>query len=126
MFINYVVETRPNTDDALGAQFFAGAQGAFAIGRFVGVALMRFVKPRLVFLAFLTFCIVFIAPAIKHTGNAGMAMLFIVLFFESICFPTIVALGMRGLGRHSKRGSGWIIAGQPYEAPGLRVQYPST
>ncbi|KAH6977426.1 glucose/galactose transporter [Ilyonectria sp. MPI-CAGE-AT-0026] len=111
MFINYVVETRPNTDDALGAQFFAGAQGAFAIGRFVGVALMRFVKPRLVFLAFLTFCIVFIAPAIKHTGNTGMVMLFIVLFFESICFPTIVALGMRGLGRHSKRGSGWIIAG---------------
>lgn len=38
-------------------------------------------------------------------------MLFITLFFESICFPTIVALGMRGLGKHSKRGSGWIVAG---------------
>lgn len=38
-------------------------------------------------------------------------MLYIVLFFESICFPTIVALGMRGLGRHSKRGSGWIVGG---------------
>lgn len=38
-------------------------------------------------------------------------MLYITLFFESICFPTIVALGMRGLGKHSKRGSGWIIAG---------------
>ncbi|KAH7156739.1 glucose/galactose transporter [Dactylonectria macrodidyma] len=111
MFINYVVETRPGTDDALGAQFFAGAQGAFAVGRFAGVVLMRFVKPRLVFLAFLSSCIIFIAPAIRHTGNTGMAMLFIVLFFESICFPTIVALGMRGLGRHSKRGSGWIIAG---------------
>jgi FHS family L-fucose permease-like MFS transporter len=38
-------------------------------------------------------------------------MLFVTLFFESICFPTIVALGMRGLGKHSKRGSGWIVAG---------------
>ena len=38
-------------------------------------------------------------------------MLFLTLFFESICFPTIVALGMRGLGKHSKRGSGWIVAG---------------
>lgn len=40
-----------------------------------------------------------------------MSMLFIVLFFESIIFPTIVALGMRGLGKYSKRGSGFIIAG---------------
>lgn len=38
-------------------------------------------------------------------------MLFIVLFFESIIFPTIVALGMRGLGKYSKRGSGFIVAG---------------
>lgn len=38
-------------------------------------------------------------------------MLFVTLFFESICFPTIVALGIRGLGRHSKRGSGFIIGG---------------
>ena len=40
-----------------------------------------------------------------------MSMLYITLFFESICFPTIVALGMRGLGKHTKRGSGFIIAG---------------
>ena len=38
-------------------------------------------------------------------------MMYIVLFFESICFPTIVALGIRGLGRHYKRGSGWIVGG---------------
>ncbi|KAH7347404.1 glucose/galactose transporter [Plectosphaerella cucumerina] len=110
-FINYVVETRPNTNDDVGARFFAGAQGAFAIGRFAGVGLMHFFKPRHVFLVFLTCCIIFISPAIAHTGNTGIALLYMVLFFESICFPTIVALGMRGLGRHSKRGSGYIIAG---------------
>ena len=38
-------------------------------------------------------------------------MLYVVLFFESVCFPTIVALGIRGLGRHYKRGSGWIVGG---------------
>ncbi|KJZ73115.1 hypothetical protein HIM_07499 [Hirsutella minnesotensis 3608] len=81
------------------------------VGRFAGVALMRFVRPRLVLLAFLTCCIVFIGPAISAGGNAGVALLFVVLFFESICFPTILALGMRGLGRHTKRGSGYIVAG---------------
>lgn len=72
---------------------------------------MKFVRPRWVFLVFMTCCIIFISPSIAHGGNAGMAMLFLTLFFESIIFPTIVALGMRGLGRHTKRGSGYIVAG---------------
>ncbi|SPO06239.1 related to glucose/galactose transporter [Cephalotrichum gorgonifer] len=110
-FINYAVETRPGTSSAMGAQLFAGAQAAFALGRFVGVGLMNYIKPRYVFLAFMTSCIIFIAPSIVHTGTPGIAMLYVVLFFESICFPTIMALGMRGLGRHTKRGSGFIVAG---------------
>lgn len=110
-FINYAVETRPNTSSALGSQLLAGAQGAFALGRFFGVVFMKFINPRIVFLGFMTCCIVFIAPAIVHTGTPGVALLYVVLFFESICFPTIVALGMRGLGRHTKRGSGYIVGG---------------
>lgn len=70
---------------------------------------MKFVRPRWVFLFYLGMCIVFIAPAITQHGNTGIAMLFLTLFFESIIFPTIVALGMRGLGKHSKRGSGFIV-----------------
>jgi FHS family L-fucose permease-like MFS transporter len=110
-FINYVTETRPNTSSSLGAKFLAGAQGAFAAGRFTGVLLMKFVRPRWVFLFYLSMCIVFVAPSITQRDNTGMAMLYITLFFESICFPTIVALGMRGLGKYTKRGSGFIIAG---------------
>ncbi|PSR82864.1 hypothetical protein BD289DRAFT_370667, partial [Coniella lustricola] len=84
---------------------------AFALGRFAGAAIMHFLRPRHVFLVYLTACIVFIGPAITQRDNTGMAMLYVTLFFESICFPTIVALGMRGLGRHTKRGSGFIVAG---------------
>jgi FHS family L-fucose permease-like MFS transporter len=32
------------------------------------------------------------------------------LFFESCIFPTIFTLSIRGLGRHTKRGSSWIVA----------------
>lgn len=110
-FINYVTESRQNTEAALGAKFLAGAQGSFALGRFLGVALMKFIRPRWVFLFYLTMCIVFIAPSITQGGNIGMSMLYICMFFESICFPTIVALGMRGLGKYTKRGSGWIVGG---------------
>lgn len=72
---------------------------------------MAFVKPRIIFGIYLTLCAVFLAPSITQGGNVGLSMLIITMFFESICFPTIVALGMRGLGRHTKRGSGYIIAG---------------
>jgi FHS family L-fucose permease-like MFS transporter len=110
-FINYVTETRADTDSSLGSKFLAGAQAAFAIGRFGGAAAMHFVKARKVFAVFLGLCVVFCIPAITERGNTGMSMLYVVLFFESICFPTIIALGMRGLGRHTKRGSGWIVGG---------------
>ncbi|PHH91737.1 hypothetical protein CDD83_10515 [Cordyceps sp. RAO-2017] len=110
-FINYASATRPGTDSALAAKLLAGAQAAFTLGRFLGVGLMRLARPRLVFLVFLSCCIVFIGPTITQRGDVGVALLFVVLFFESICFPTIVALGMRGLGRHTKRGSGYIVGG---------------
>jgi len=110
-FINYVTETRANTNSSLGAKFLAGAQGSFALGRFAGVFLMKYIRPRKVFLLYITMCIVFIGPAITQRQNTGMAMLYVTLFFESICFPTIVALGMRGLGKYSKRGSGFIVGG---------------
>lgn len=111
-----MTELRPNTDSALGSKFLAGAQAAFAVGRFAGVGIMHYIKPRWVFLAFISSCIIFIAPVITQVGNTGMALLYMVFFFESICFPTIVALGMRGLGRHSKRGSGFIVAGKSRNA----------
>ncbi|PNP86579.1 hypothetical protein FNYG_00281 [Fusarium nygamai] len=111
MFINYATETRKNTSDSTGSKLFAGAQAAFAVGRFFGVFLMKYFKPRHIFLVFLSMCVIFICPSITERGNTGIAMLYVVLFFESICFPTIVALGMRGLGRHTKRGSGFIIGG---------------
>ncbi|KAI0436230.1 major facilitator superfamily domain-containing protein [Xylaria telfairii] len=110
-FINYVRDTQPWSTDPSAARFLSGAQGAFAGGRFFGSFVMNFVRPRWVFLFFLTSCVIFIAPAITQEGWTGMSLLYVVLFFESICFPTIVALGMRGLGKHTKRGSGWIIAG---------------
>ncbi|KAJ3862723.1 major facilitator superfamily domain-containing protein [Lentinula novae-zelandiae] len=110
-FINYVTEIRPNTSSALGAKFLAIAQGCFAAGRFSGSGIMRFIRPRWVFLCYLSCVIIFCAASITQRGNIGLAMLTLTLFFESVCFPTIVALGIRGLGRHTKRGAGVIVGG---------------
>jgi FHS family L-fucose permease-like MFS transporter len=69
-----------------------------------------FVKPRIVLMVFMTAIMIFIAAAIGVHGEGGVAMLSLVLFFESCIFPTIFTLSIRGLGRHTKRGSSWIVA----------------
>lgn len=72
---------------------------------------MKFTKARWVFLVYLSCTVAFLAASITQTRQVGVAMLFMTLFFESVCFPTIMALGIRGLGRHYKRGSGFIVGG---------------
>lgn len=110
-FINYITETRSNTPASLGSKFLAGAQGCFALGRFSGSFLMRFIRPRYVFLFYISAVVAFCAASITQRQNVGLAMLMLTLFFESVCFPTIVALGIRGQGRHTKRAAGFIVGG---------------
>lgn len=110
-FINYVTETRPNTSNATGSAFLAAAQGCFAAGRFSGSLFMRFIRPRYIFLFYLSAVIAFNCASITQRNNVGLAMLMLTLFFESVCFPTIVALGIRGQGRHTKRSAGLIVGG---------------
>lgn len=109
-FINYVTEVKPSLDSAQGANLLAIAQALFAIGRFSAALLMKIGKPRLILMTYMTCIIIFIAAAIGTTGNTGIAMLSIVLFFESCIFPTIFTLSLRGLGRHTKRGASFLVA----------------
>jgi len=109
-FINYTQSVKPGTSKATGANYLAVAQGCFAIGRFISSLLLKFTKPRYVLLAFLSMVIVFNCLVLGVSGNAGIASLCMVLFFESCAFPLIFTLSLRGLGRHSKRGASFIIS----------------
>lgn len=89
---------------------YAIGQSLFAIGRFAAAGLFMFVKPRYVLMLFMTMIMIFIGAAMGVYGEGGVACLMLVLFFESCIFPTIFTLSIRGLGRHTKRGSSWIVA----------------
>jgi FHS family L-fucose permease-like MFS transporter len=71
-FINYAVETRPGTSNATGAKMLAGAQGAFAVGRFSGTFFMKYIRPRYVFLVYLSGVIVFLAASTTQRDNIGI------------------------------------------------------
>ena len=46
---------------------------------------------------------------VLHLGWVSVAALFLSCFFMSIMYPTIFALGIRGLGDHTKLGSSLIV-----------------
>jgi MFS transporter, FHS family, L-fucose permease len=85
---------------------------------------MKLIKPRIVLLIYLSGVIAFCAASIRTSGNTGLAMLNLTLFFESVVFPTIVALGIRGIGKHTKRGAGLIVGGVAGGAA-VRPSFPS-
>lgn len=89
---------------------YAIAQGVFAAGRFASAGLLLYVKPRYIIFVSATAILLFNILAIALKGEVGLGMLTVVLFFESNQFPLILTLGIRGLGRHTKRGSSFIVA----------------
>jgi MFS transporter, FHS family, L-fucose permease len=93
------------------AAFLLGsvAMVGFMIGRFAGTALMKYVPaPRLLSLYCLA-CIGLLAISLSMEGRGAIYALAAVPFFMSIMFPTIFALGIKGLGEETKIASSFLV-----------------
>ncbi|EJT75829.1 L-fucose permease Glucose/galactose transporter [Gaeumannomyces tritici R3-111a-1] len=99
-------------DKAQGSDLLALGQGLYALNRFLAGLLMTIpaVRPRYILALYLGLCFVFVTAAINTAGTVSIAMLILVLCFESACFATIFTLGLRGLGRHTKIGGSLLVA----------------
>ena len=108
-FVNYVLENDPGVTRLQAARWL-GVIGflLFTVGRMCGSAVISQVKPDRVLAAYSAMNVVLIAIAIGG-GKTGMYAMFTSFFFMSIGFPTIFALGIRGLGEHTKFGSSLIV-----------------
>ena len=82
--------------------------GAAMIGRFIGAALMRVIKPTYLLAVNAIMVIVLIALTISSKGNVAMWAVICVGLFNSIMFPTIFTLAIKGLGPLTGRGSGLL------------------
>jgi MFS transporter, FHS family, L-fucose permease len=81
----------------------------FMVGRFAGSALMKIV-PAARLLAIFAVCSVLCASvAFTGTGLPPVYALVALGFFHSIMFPTIFALGIKGLGTYTKIGSSVLV-----------------
>ncbi len=108
-FIIYAVDVA-GLDKVLAADYLGWGCGvAFMIGRFVGVFLMKFIKPESLLAIYSIICLGLSLLAILTHGMIAVYSVIGIAFFMSIMFPTIFSLGIKGLGNDTKFGSSLIV-----------------
>ena len=108
-FINYVVETEWMSARDASVVLSFGGLGLFMCGRFAGSWIMRYIRAERVLLVCAIGTVATTATVVAHCGMASLIALFLGYAFEAIMFPTIFALSLRGLGRHTKRASSFLM-----------------
>lgn len=83
--------------------------GLFMAGRFLGSLLLTWFRPNRLLVVYSLSCLVLTMIVINGTGLIGIISLSLIYFFMSIMFPTIFALGLKGLGSHTRRASSFIV-----------------
>ena len=82
--------------------------GAAMIGRLVGAALMNYVAATKYLAVNALIAIIMIIVSMNSTGDVAMWSILAVGFFNSIMFPTIFTLAVKGLGSMTSKGSGLV------------------
>jgi len=107
--VNYVIENDPGVTP-IQASGWLGAVGftLFMLGRLFGSAVISQFQPNRVLAAYAAINVALTAVCMGG-GKLGMYAMFGTFFFMSVMFPTIFALGIRGLGDYTKLGSSLIV-----------------
>ncbi len=107
-FIQYVQEYAHQPEKVAG-YFLTGTLAAFGVGRFASAYVMRFIAPNKLMAAYSTINIALVAVGVLRPGWVGLWCLFLTSFFMSLMFPTIFALGLKGLGPNTKIGGSLLV-----------------
>ena len=134
--VNYfTMETIGGLNEESAGRMVSYYWGAAMIGRFVGAAVMRYVRPTTI-LAFNGLAAIILIMVTTTTGG-GVAMwsILAVGFFNSVMFPTVFTLAIRGLGPLTGQGSGLlcqaivggavlpIVQGAAADAVGIQLSF---
>jgi MFS transporter, FHS family, L-fucose permease len=107
-FIQYVQEYTHQPEKTAG-YLLTGTLIAFGVGRFTSAYLMRFIAPYKLLGAFAVANVALVAFGVLRPGWTGLWAILLTSFFMSLMFPTIFALGLKGLGPNTKIGGSLIV-----------------
>jgi FHS family L-fucose permease-like MFS transporter len=106
--IPYLKDYMQKSEKEAGAILFISIL-SFGVGRFVATALMKRIDPKKLMGAYSIINVTLCATAVLIPGIIGGWALVATSFFMSLMFPTIFALGVKGLGPNTKIGGSMII-----------------
>ncbi|HWY99923.1 MAG TPA: L-fucose:H+ symporter permease [Edaphobacter sp.] len=91
------------------AYYLTGVLVALAVGRFVSTPLMKYVSPSRMLGMYGTANVLLMAVTMTQPGIVGAWAVVASGFFLSIMFPTIFALGLKGLGPNTKLAASLLV-----------------
>jgi len=110
LFINFASQPGvANITHEDAAFYLTFVWGGMMVGRFAGAWIMRYIAPEKVLATFAVLSLAGALVAVFVPGPTAMYGLIAVGLGNSIMFPTIFALSIRGLGPLTEEGSGLLI-----------------
>jgi FHS family L-fucose permease-like MFS transporter len=106
--IPYLKDYMQKTEKEAGYFLFVSLL-LFGIGRFASTALMKKVPAKVLMGIYSIINVVLVSIAVFFPSIIGGWALMVTSFFMSLMFPTIFALGVKGLGANTKLGGSFII-----------------
>lgn len=109
--VNYIIEPDIGNMTAKAASRYVSIYwGGSMIGRFVGSAILRRVRPGTLLGINAAGALSLVGLSIASHGSAAMWSILLVGVFNSIMFPTLFTLGIAELGPLTGKGSGILMA----------------
>jgi FHS family L-fucose permease-like MFS transporter len=103
------VQDNTRLGEKAAANYLIYSLVAFGVGRFASTALMRLVRPNLLMGLYAVINVLLVAVGVLHPSWIGVWAMVLTSFFMSLMFPTIFALGLKGLGPNTKIGGSLIV-----------------
>jgi FHS family L-fucose permease-like MFS transporter len=108
-FINYTTEHWHTLSNKNASYLLSVGMISFMVGRFFSTWLMGFVRPATLLVLYAIINIMLCGVVVAGIDNVSVIALVAIFFFMSIMFPTIFAMGVKNMGKQTKRASSVMI-----------------
>ncbi|MBZ5563354.1 MAG: L-fucose:H+ symporter permease [Acidobacteriia bacterium] len=107
-YIQYI-QDYTHQPEKIAGYLLTGTLVAFGVGRFSATYLMKFFSPSKLMGIYGLANVTLLGIAVVRPGWLGVWAIFLTSFFMSLMFPTIFALGIKGLGANTKLGGSLMV-----------------
>ncbi|WP_455924459.1 sugar MFS transporter [Pseudomonas putida] len=108
-FINFAIDHWAGMSPRDAAYLLSGGMLAYMVGRFAGIVILRFVPARNLLVLNSVVAAVLCAVAILGVAKISPLAVAAIYLFMSTMYPTIFAMGTRGLGNQTKRAGSILV-----------------